>query len=106
MLKVTSVNSRAPWTIKVEGQLFTPWVPELQSVWKQAQQAALGKTIVVDLSGMTSIDSNGEAALMTMVRQGARLTARGVYNEHLAKELTREALEADAAHGTAEERKP
>ena len=68
-------------------------MPELQSVWKQAQQAALGKTIVVDLSGMTSIDSNGEAALMTMVRQGARLTARGVYNEHLAKELTSEALE-------------
>jgi hypothetical protein len=33
MLKVTSVNSRAPWTIKVEGQLFTPWVPELQSVF-------------------------------------------------------------------------
>ena len=97
MLKVTSVHCEAPWTIKVEGQLFTAWIPELQSVWKQAQQSVLGKTIVVDLSGMTSIDSNGEGALITMVRQGARLTARGVYNEHLAKELTREALEADTA---------
>lgn len=97
MLRVTLVDSEAGRTLKVEGNLVAACVAELESAWKQARLAALGR-IVVDLTGTTFIDSSGQAALMAMIADGARLTAKGVYNEHLAQELTKRTREA-GSHG-------
>jgi hypothetical protein len=52
---------------------------------------------VVDLSGMTFIDSNGKAIRMNMTGQGAKLVARGVRNEHIVEELMSRARAAGAA---------
>jgi hypothetical protein len=57
MRKVTVFSGGTECRRKVEGRLFSPWVSELESAWEPAQQAASGKTIVLDLSEMTFIAS-------------------------------------------------
>ncbi len=97
MLKVTVLSGGTECRMKVEGRLFSPWVSKLESAWEPAHQAASGKTIVVDLSGMTFIDPNGKAIRMNMTGQGAKLVARGVRNEHIVEELMSRARAAGPA---------
>jgi anti-anti-sigma regulatory factor len=97
MRKVTDLGGGAECRITVEGRLFSPWASEVESAGESAQQAASGKTIVVDISGMTFIGSNGKAIRMDMTGQGAKLVARGVRNEHIVEELKSRARAAGAA---------
>jgi len=96
MLRVTVVEGRSELRVVVEGMLGAAGISELESAWRQAKQAWRGR-IVIDLSGMTSIDSSGQAALLVMIREGARLTARGAFNKYLAKDLMGKAHQSLAA---------
>lgn len=91
MLKITVVNNGAEHRLIVEGKLAEPCVSELESAWNQVQQAAEGRPILVDLSAVTLINPKGEAALKTMVAEGARLIAKGLYCEFVVKQLMNEA---------------
>jgi hypothetical protein len=42
---------------------------------------------------MTFIESSGQAALLVMINEGARLTAKGAFNQAMAKELMDKARE-------------
>ena len=95
MLRITSVGNEVEQTLMVEGNLVAHCVAELEFAWKEARLAAHGR-IVVDLTGTTFIDSRGQAALMAMIADGARLTAKGVYNEHLVRELTNRTREPES----------
>lgn len=93
MLRVTVVEGRSEMRVVVEGTLGTAGTSELESAWRQATQAWRGR-IVIDLSGMTSIDSSGQAALLVMICEGARVTARGAFNKYLAKDLMAKARQS------------
>ena len=97
MLRVTVVESRSELKIIVEGKLGATGISELESAWSEAKQARRGR-IVIDLSGMTSIDSSGQTALLGMICEGARLTARGAFNKYLAKDLMCKARQSFSAH--------
>jgi len=86
MLRVTVVEGQNELRVVVEGMLGAAGISELESAWRQAKQGWRGR-IVIDLSGMTSIDSSGQTALLGMICEGARLTARGAFNKYLAKDL-------------------
>ena len=86
MLRVTVVEGRSGLRVVVEGVLGAAGVSELESAWSAAKQAWRGR-IVIDLSGMTSIDPSGQAALLGMICEGARMTARGPFNKYLARDL-------------------
>ena len=86
MLRVTVVEGQNELRVVVEGMLGAAGISELESAWRQAKQEWHGR-IVIDLSGMTSIDSSGQAALMGMICEGGRLIARGAFNKYLAKDL-------------------
>lgn len=96
MLKITILDGGAERRLLVEGKLAEPSVSELELAWDQARQGGRSSGIVVDLSGMTSIDPRGEAALIAMIADGARLTARGLYCEYLVEELMKRARKARA----------
>jgi len=100
MLKITTVDDGAGQRLVVEGKLVAPWVSELESAWNHARQANRGCTIVVDLSGTTAIDPTGQAALMAMIYEGARLTAKGVYSDYVIQQLMNKALEVRAPGDT------
>ena len=95
MLRITSVDNEVEQTLMVEGNLVALCVAELESAWKEARLAARGR-IVVDLTGTPFIDARGQAALMAMIADGARLTAKGVYNKHLVRELTNRTREPES----------
>lgn len=96
MLRVTVVEGQSELRLVVEGMLGAAGISELESAWKQAKQEWHGR-IVIDLGGMTSIDSSGQAALLGMICEGARLTARGAFNKYLAKDLMCKARESSPA---------
>lgn len=96
MMRITVVDGGAEQRLKVEGKLAAPEVSELESAWKQARQACGGR-IEVDLSEVTFIDSSGEAALMAMIEQGARLTAKSLYGAYLVEQLMNKARQAGAS---------
>ena len=87
MLKITTFETGRGQELMIEGKLAEPWISELQLAWHRALQHGSGREVVVDLSNMTFIDPAGEAALMAMMDEGARLTAKGVYCEYVVQEL-------------------
>jgi hypothetical protein len=94
MLKITTLDGGTEQRLMVEGKLAEPWVSELELAWNQARQAGRASRIVVDLSGVIFIDPRGEAALTAMIAEGARLTAKGLYCEYVAKQLMNKARKA------------
>jgi anti-anti-sigma regulatory factor len=91
MLKITITETPTERRWVVEGRLVGSWVRELRTTWSRTHRSQDGRACIVDLDGVTSIDSRGQAALMAMIGQGARLTAKGVYNGYLVKELMNKA---------------
>jgi threonine dehydrogenase-like Zn-dependent dehydrogenase len=97
MVRVTVNDNDAELELLVEGKLTWPCVSELQAVWNQTRQSHGGRKVVIDLSGMTTIDASGKEALMRMIRQGARLASMGVYNRYPIQELVNKALVVEAS---------
>jgi ABC-type transporter Mla MlaB component len=96
MMRITILDDQAEQRLVVEGKLAERFVAELESAWEQARQDAGSRPIVVDLTEVTRIDRKGEAALVAMVAEGARLTAKGIYWEYVVKQLLSEARRARA----------
>ena len=87
MLKITVLDSGLEQKVMVEGKLTEACVPELESAWNQARQGGGSRPIVVDIRGVTAIDLKGEAALETMIAEGARLAVKGLYCEYVVGQL-------------------
>ena len=78
MLRIT-INDHAPMTSFVlEGKLVGPWVKELEKCWESASAVDPSTPMLVDLAGVTFVDSDGRALLTRMRRQGVRLLSHGV----------------------------
>ena len=87
MLKINydGAGSEQRWTLC--GQLSGPWVAELHSAWERVRGQSDGRTCVVDLSDVTSIDERGERLLREMKEDGVRFVARGVDMRHILSHL-------------------
>jgi anti-anti-sigma regulatory factor len=90
MLRITIAEtvSEQRWTL--EGQLVQPWISELKSTWRKTEDARRERKCVVDLTGVTSIDKNGEKALAVLFKEGAKLIATGCYIRYLTDRITRQ----------------
>ena len=91
MLKITVSEIGKEQRLIVEGRLAEPCVSELESAWNRARQAGGSGPIVVDLRGVTAIDLKGEAALETMIAEGAHLAVKGLYCEYVVEQLVNRA---------------
>lgn len=85
MLRITIHNEAASTRFIVEGRLAGPWVEELKKCWQTVAHAV---PLLVDLSAMTWIDSEGRALLSEMHRQGVRLVAVGLMTQAIIEEIT------------------
>jgi len=90
MLKITGQRgaAQASTSIILEGRLVGPWVEELNSYWRQisgCQQSGA----VIDLTGVTFIDTDGKALLTTLWQQGAELRAAGCLTRCIIEEITK-----------------
>jgi hypothetical protein len=96
MLKITVTEIGKEQRLIVEGRLAEPCVSELESAWNRARRAGGSRPVVVDLRGVTSIDLKGEAALETMIAEGAHLAAKGLYCEYVVEQLINRARKNSA----------
>jgi len=87
MLKITFEDSDSEQRWTLSGKLCGPWVTEWHSVWERARRESKGRTCVVDLSDVTSIDERGEMLLRAMKDDGARFVARGIAMRHILTHL-------------------
>jgi hypothetical protein len=87
MLKITFQEKAAEQRWTLCGQLSGPWVAELRAVWERARGEARGRSCVVDLGEVGSIDEDGESLLRSMKADGARFVARGVAMRHILSHL-------------------
>lgn len=87
MLRITinETPSQQKWTL--QGRLGGPWVEQLQSCWSKTQVERQGRTCVIDVTNLISVDESGEKVLQTMMSEGAQFRACGVYITHMLKGL-------------------
>jgi hypothetical protein len=89
MFKISTIDTRSQRTLVVEGTLIGSWVAELRTTWRTASQALGGRKLVIDLSNLTVISIEGEAAILDLMREGAKFSRGGILTRHVLKQLTR-----------------
>ena len=88
MVRIT-VHEEGPGTrFLVEGKLVGPWVAELRKCWEEMMPIP-GQQTVIDLAGVTSIDSHGKELLAEMHRQGMQLVATGLMTQAIVEDIQR-----------------
>ena len=87
MLRITlkEIASEQRWIL--QGRLTKNSVPELVSNWQAARDRPSARNQIVDLNEVTVIDKSGEEVLSTMIDEGARFVASGLYTKHLLQTL-------------------
>ena len=87
MLRITIAeeDEEQRWTL--QGRLSGPWVAQLKANWDKAHGLNGNRKCIVDLTGVTFVDLNGECVLATMMKEGAEFIATGVYTKHLLEML-------------------
>jgi len=84
MLRITNRDDGAMLRMHLEGRLVAAWVVEAEKAWRAAHVA--GRPLQVDLTGVTSIDSDGWALLAAMKEVGAVFVTEGVGMKQLIEE--------------------
>ena len=75
------------WTL--QGRLSGPWVAYVKSHWQESHCRIGKRKCVVDVSGVTFVDLEGERVLAAMMNDGAEFIATGVYTKHMLEMLER-----------------
>jgi hypothetical protein len=86
-ITVTDETKEQRWTL--QGRLSGPWVAQLKSNWKKSHSSNGERKCVVDMSGVTFVDLDGERVLAALMKDGAEFIATGVYTKHLLETLER-----------------
>jgi hypothetical protein len=89
MLKISVIDSRTGRRMLLEEKLIAPWVAELRTVWKAANEEMEDRALVVDLRNITVISPEGENALSELMTAGARFRCSGVLIKYVLKQLAR-----------------
>jgi hypothetical protein len=84
-ITVTETTSEQRWVL--QGRLTESSIEELITNWR-ANRRCPPLVCVVDLNEVTSIDKEGERALLMMIRDGAKFVATGLYTKHLLESLS------------------
>ena len=104
MLRVTtSVEAgQGKVTLKLEGKLAGPWVEEFDRCWSATVEK--NKEVVVELAGVTFIDSKGKCLLAKIHGQGAKLIGTGLMTRSIIEEISHgdeeQKRSAETAQGT------
>jgi len=89
MFKISIVESADQRRLVLEGRLISPWTAEVERAWRDAAEGLDGRKLIVDLTNITLISSDGERTLSELMREGAKFSGRGVLTKHVLKQLAR-----------------
>ncbi len=89
MLRTTILEESTEQRWTLQGRLSGPWVAHLKSDWQKSHCRSGKRKCVVDVSGVTFVDLEGERVLAAMINDGAEFIASGVYTRHMLEMLER-----------------
>ena len=89
MLRISQYENSRSITFRLAGELAGPWVIELERAWHAVVAGMQGKTILVDLTEVTFIDSAGKNLMTQMHTRGTEFLAVGCLNRFMVEEITR-----------------
>ncbi len=89
MLKITVEKRPELATLKLEGRLAGPWVNELERSWDELTLETPARGILVDLSEVIFIDSEGKDLLRRIYSHGAELHATRLMTKFIIDEIAR-----------------
>ena len=89
MLKITVFENETKRQVVLEGKLVAPWTKELRNVVQNAATAYDNLDLMIDLRSVTTISADGEEVLLTLMENGARFRASGVFMRQVLKNLSR-----------------
>ena len=87
MLRITLQKGSPHTTIKLEGKLSGPWVSELERAWDRLNAGKPDRTVTVDLSDVTFIDSAGKNLLSSLVDSGVQLRAAHLMTNYIVERI-------------------
>ena len=87
MLKISFSETPAEERWILHGLLTDPWVQEFKACWKKSHRTDVRRVCIVDLNEVTFIDKCGERLLRLLAKDGAKLTASGIYTRHILERL-------------------
>jgi hypothetical protein len=91
MLKISIVETLGQRRLVLEGTLVRPWTAEVERVWKTAGEELPSRRLIIDLTNVTLISSDGENTLFKLMSEGAKFSCGGVFTKHVLKQLARRA---------------
>lgn len=89
MFKISIVESPGLRRLVLEGKLISPWTAEVERAWRNAAADLDGRKLIVDLTNVTVISTDGEKTLFQLMRDGAKFCCAGVLTKHVLKQLAR-----------------
>jgi|KBSMisStaDraftv2_1062788.scaffolds.fasta_scaffold1575943_2 anti-anti-sigma factor len=87
MLRITTIEKEASIVLTMEGRLCGAWVTEARQAWSQLRERANGHQIVLELEGVTFVDTTGEALLGEILSAGAQVHSNGVLITHIVERM-------------------
>jgi anti-anti-sigma regulatory factor len=97
MLKITTLMNAESTVLRLEGRLGGPWVLELERCWASTVGTTTNRTLSVDLSAVTYVDSDGKDLLKKIHQQGAKLVASGCLTSCIVNEIVQVARRGERA---------
>lgn len=88
MLRISVENDQDALLFLLEGRLVGPWVDELRTVWMERTAEEGGSPPVVDLCGLTAMDTEGQQLLEQLLQRGATLRCSDVMNQFLVEQMS------------------
>lgn len=91
MLRISMKDNTRVATLKVEGKLVGPWATELGRTWHDLWASAKQKSLLLDLCGVTFVDSDGARILREIVKAtGAEVFADSPLTQYFANQAKRD----------------
>jgi ABC-type transporter Mla MlaB component len=78
MLRIDTIETSSAITLELHGRLTGPWVPLLEASWRSAEESLAGRTLAVDLAGVTAIDGAAHYLLRLMEAKNVTLSGGGI----------------------------
>jgi hypothetical protein len=97
MLKISIVDSRAQRRLVLEGALIPPSLIDLRTAWLRASTGRQGRKIVLVFRNVTSISTEGEAALWDLMNRGVRFSSGGVLTKQVLQKLVKKSRPGESA---------
>jgi anti-anti-sigma regulatory factor len=77
MLRISIDEAQEVVTLRLEGRLIGAWVGEVERCWRKATAGLDERAVVIDLTAVSFVDSDGGALLAKMQEAGFRLMGAG-----------------------------